>query len=231
MEGNSEHTVRVDPLHTRILACATVMEEVLPVIPPGMKYSVLDFGLHSNPDSLRRTLQNAIDERGPGIDTIILGYGLCSQAVVGLKSVSSRLIVPRVDDCIALFLGSGEAYRQQHQHVPGTYYLTKGWLKTGGNPFDEYDSLLKKYGEDKAKRIMKQILKNYTRLAFINTGPSDLDSYHTQALNIALRFGLTYEEIPGSDFLVKKMLYGPWDKDFVVAGSGLPISFADFRKK
>jgi hypothetical protein len=230
MGHNSEYLIRVEPSHTRVLACATVMEEMLPVMPSGMKYTVMDFGLHTKPDSLKGMLQKTIDESIPGIDTIILGYGLCSMAVVGLKSADCRLIVPRVDDCIAIFLGSDEAYKQQHQMVPGTYYLTKGWIKAGGTPFKEHDDVVKKYGEEKAKRITQQMLKHYTRLAFINTGPSDLAADHAQAREVACRFNLSYAEIPGSEALVKKMLYGPWDSDFVIVEPGQTISFADFRK-
>jgi hypothetical protein len=230
MHGNRDYSGRVDPARTKVLACATVMEEMLPLIPDGMSYSILDFGLHIKPDSLKSALQKEIDKEAPGIDTIILGYGLCSQAVVGLKSASCRLIVPRADDCIALFLGSVKAYNQQHKLTPGTYYLTKGWLKTGGTPFEEYNDFVQKYGEEKAKRIMSQILKHYTRLAFINTGPADLESYHSLARSIAQRFNLNYEEILGSDTLIRKTLCGPWDDDFVIASPGQAISFADFRE-
>jgi hypothetical protein len=45
---------------------------------------------------------------------------------------------------------------------------------------------------------------------------------------MAERFGLRYEEIPGSTALVKKMIYGPWDGDFVIARPGATISYADF---
>jgi len=230
MSGNDSNPVRVEPAQSRVLACATVMEEILPIIPREMKYSILDFGLHIRPDQLKRELQKKIDEVVTGVNTIILGYGLCSQSVVGLRSASCRLVVPNADDCIALFLGSVEEYRQQHRRAPGTYYLTKGWLKTGGTPFKEYDDFARKYGEAKAQRIMRQILKNYTRLAFINTGKSDLGFYHGEAISISQRFNLNYEEIRGSDSLVRKMLYGPWDSDFVIVEPGDMISFDDFRK-
>ena len=70
----------------------------------------------------------------PKVGTIILGYGLCSRAVVGLRAEGCTLVVPRVDDCIAIFLGSGDAYRTQHCSEPGTYYLTKGWIEAGDAP-------------------------------------------------------------------------------------------------
>lgn len=214
-----------------IIACATVMEEMLPLMPPLMSHRVLDFGLHVNPGRLKLTLQEAIDAAPDNITHIILGYGLCSQAVLGLKSGKNTLIVPKVDDCIAIFLGSRTTYYRELHKVPGTYYLTKGWLKTASTPFDEFEGMVKRYGYDKAHSIMNQIFKNYTRLAFINTGSSELETYHVKAKNIALKFGLKYEEIQGTAHLVNQMIFGPWDNGFVVVKPGATISFNDFVQK
>ena len=213
-----------------VIACATVIEEMMPHLPPGVKYQVLDFGLHVNPDALRSSLQQAIDTASETADTIILGYGLCSQAVVGLQAKGCTLVVPKVDDCIAIFLGSGDAYKAQARSEPGTYYLTKGWIEVGDSPFDEYDSLVEQYGEQKARGLMSRILKNYTRLALINTGQYELERYRDYSRRTAERFGLRYEEIPGSDALVKRMLHGPWDGDFVIARPGETICYLDFKR-
>jgi hypothetical protein len=214
----------------KLIACAAVIDEMLPFIPSRMSHEVLDFGLHTNPKSLKRALQNAIDSSPTDIETILLGYGLCSQAVVGLRSGSRTLIIPRVDDCIAIFLGSAVEYQRQYRSVPGTYYLTKGWIEFGDTPFSEYDILLKRYGEQIAQRIINQILKNYTRLAFISTGNNELEHYREHARSMAERFGLCYEEIQGSDVIIKMMLYGSWNDEFVIIPPGKTVSFFDFRK-
>lgn len=213
---------------TRVVACATVIEEILPLIPPHVSYEKLDFGLHLNPEKLRARLQQLIDAAGEEIETIILGYGLCSLAVVGLKATRCTLVVPRVDDCIAIFLGSAAAYRRQARQEPGSYYLTKGWIEAGDSPFDEYDQLVKRYGRERADRVMHLLLKNYTRLVFIDTGQHQQEQYREYARRMAERFGLRYEELPGSTGLIKKMLYGPWDDDFVVVRPGETICYTDF---
>jgi hypothetical protein len=218
-----------DTGRTKVIACATVIEEMLPHLPTGMEPQVLDFGLHVNPKELKRVLQDTIDAMAPEADTILLGYGLCSQAVVGLRAIDCTLVVPKVDDCIAIFLGSDMAYREQSRAAPGTYYLTKGWIEAGDSPFAEYDSLVERYGEEKAQWLMSQMLKNYTRLALINTGQYELARYRAYARRTAERWRLRYEEIPGSDALVKRILHGPWDGNFVVAPPGETISYLDFR--
>ena len=224
-----ERRGQIQATRTKVIACATVIEEMLPLLPPDVDHRVLDFGLHVNPEALQRALQEAIDAWATLAETILLGYGLCSQAVVGLRANDCTLVVPKVDDCIAIFLGSEEAYKAQSRTEPGTYYLTKGWIEAGDSPFGEYDSLVKQYGEKKAQWLMGKMLKNYTRLALINTGQYELERYRDYSRHTAKRFELRYEEIPGSNALIKKMLYGPWDDEFVVARPGETISYLDFK--
>jgi hypothetical protein len=109
----------MEPSRTLVMACATVIEEMLPLLPPGMQHQVFDFGLHVNPNKLRSILQEAIDAISGRYETIILGYGMCSQAIIGVKANGCRLVAPRVDDCIAIFLGSSGAYQRQCQAEPG----------------------------------------------------------------------------------------------------------------
>lgn len=219
-----------DKARTLVMACATVIEEMLPLLPPGIEHQVFDFGLHVNPEKLRRTLQAAIDAVDSRYDTIILGYGLCSLAIVGLKAAHCRLVAPRVDDCISIFLGSHSAYRQQARAEPGTYYLTKGWIEAGDTPFSDYDRMVQRYGPDRARRILRLMLVNYKRLALINTGLYEIDRYRDYARQTAERFGLRYEELAGSTAMVQKMINGPWDDDFVVAQPGEEIRYEQFTR-
>jgi len=219
-----------DYSRTLVMACATVIEEMLPLLPAGMPHQVFDFGLHVYPDKLRRTLQEAIDGVSGQYDTIILGYGMCSQAVVGVRANGCRLVVPKVDDCIAIFLGSRAAYNTQSRAEPGTYYLTKGWIEVGDTPFSEYDRTIQRYGKERAERLYKLMLANYKRLALINTGQYELERYRDYARRTAERFGLRYEEVEGSDALVRKLLFGPWDDEFVVIEPGQTFELRQFLR-
>jgi hypothetical protein len=214
-----------------VIACATVIEEMLPLLPPDVGHRVLDFGLHIHPEKLRHALQEAIDKSSREADTIILGYGLCSKGVLGIRATDCTLVVPRVDDCIAIFLGSRSAYLKQSRAEPGTYYLTKGWIEVGDTPFAEYERIKASRGPKLAKRLIRQMLKNYKRLALINTGQHELERYRDYAQRTAERFGLRYEEIEGSTVLVKKMIYGPWDDGFIIVPPGQTIQFEHFFRE
>ena len=46
-----------------------------------------------------------------------------------IHSRDKTLVIPRVHDCIALFLGSDAAYRREFARYPGTYYVSAGWVE------------------------------------------------------------------------------------------------------
>jgi hypothetical protein len=86
------------------------------------------------------------------------------------------------------------------------------------------------YGEQRAERVMGRLLRNYTRLAFIDTGRGGADAYRDYSRDMANRFGLRFEELPGSVRLIRKMLSGEADHEIVVARPGETISYMDFKK-
>lgn len=211
----------------KIIACATVAEELRQLGVDEGNLTVLDFGLHINPEELKKALQEEI-ANSPGEADILLGYGLCSNALVGLTSDRHRLIVPRVDDCIALFLGSKAEHLRRLAEEPGTYFLTKGWVEAADHPYREYLRMVDRYGEERAQRVARVLLANYTRVALINTGNYHIDEYRAFARNMAELFELKFEELPGSNRLLHKMLDGDWDGEFIVTEPGRDISLGDF---
>ena len=52
--------------------------------------------------------------------------------------------------------------------------------------------------------------------------------YRDYARRLAERWDLRFEEIPGLNALVRKMLFGPWDDDFVVVPPGEAIRYEHF---
>lgn len=223
--------------NSKIIACAVVAEELRSRLPAGVECETLDFGLHRSPEMLRTKLQETID-KSAGFEDIVLAYGLCGMSVIGLHSDSARLIFPRADDCIAIFLGSRKAYLKRQNEFPGTIFLSKGWIEgriDDTSPTQEiYQTLLGKYGEERAKRMLaiyvaKQPFRHYRRMAFITTsGESDLDRYKEIARRRAADLGLAYEEIMGTSIFMDKIAGCLWDGEFVVAAPGHRISFDDF---
>jgi len=186
--------------------------EQLPVshLPAELKDGVtfLDYGLHASPKNLRKTLQAEIDSiTTPSL--IVLGYGICGNGLKDIQSGIHTLLMPKTEDCIAIFLGSDEAYRTEFNANPGTYYLTGGWLEAGSDPLKEYEKYVEKYGQTTADFVMDQQYKNYKRIALVGHSAEDLATYRERAMRVAdyaKRWGMTYHEISGSDAYVRKLI-------------------------
>jgi len=211
-----------------IIACETIDDEIHKVNRRGYPCHFLEHGLHRTPDLLRARLQEAISQVKEG-EVILLGYGLCSNGVVGLRSSDKWLIIPRVDDCISLLLGSRKTYLEHFQREPGTYYLTKGWIDHGKTPYQQYHEYLERYDRQTALWIAKELLKNYTRVALIDTGAYDLNGCRTYAQQFAAFFGLRLEEVPGTIQILHDLLKGRWGRDFLVVEPGTEVTEGMFR--
>ena len=192
-----------------IIACKilqSALEEMLPE-PLRERTQFMDYGYHRTPTLMNQTLQAAIDAiEEPG--RIVLGYGLCGNGLDGIKAGKHTLIIPKVDDCIALLLGSRRAYLREMQKAPGTYYLNKGWLESGSDPLKEYNEYTEKYGAEEAAWIMDQQYRHYERLVLIAHDKSDLKTYRPQALEVASfcrQWDMRYEEILGSDRFIRRL--------------------------
>jgi len=63
-------------------------------------------------------------------------------------------------------------------------------------------------------------LKNYTRIALVESELGVSDAHRKHARENAHFLNLRYEEIKGSLDFFRKIIQGPWDKDFVVLKPG-----------
>jgi hypothetical protein len=192
-----------------LLSCA-VFKNLLEKMIPGdllSKVTFLDYGLHSLPKNLKIAVQEELDGlEEPSL--VILGYGLCGNGLDGIQSGKHTLLIPRADDCIAIFLGSYAAYRREFDENPGTYYLTKGWLESGSDPLKEYGKLVQKYGRETADWLMNEQYQHYKRLLFVAHTQEDLDLYAPRARKVGdymAQWGVKYEEMSGSDGYLRQL--------------------------
>jgi Protein of unknown function (DUF1638). len=200
-----------------IVACQTIAEELNAAINEiGCKDPILwiESSLHIDPESLKKRMQQELDHIS-NVDQVLLAFGYCGNAILGLKSADYQIIFPRVDDCITLLLGSCEK-RKNISSEMGTYFLTKGWLDYEKNIWVEYQDTVKRYGKVKADRIYKIILQHYKRLGVIETNAFNTKEFLEKTKQIAEDLKLKQEVLPGTLTYIKKLLTGPWDEDFVL---------------
>ena len=214
-------------MSTAIIACNTIKDELKKVInDTECKYPVLwiESGLHIKPDSLKARLQQELDHID-NVERVLLAFGYCGNAVIGLRAQNYKLIFPRADDCITLMLGSTEE-RNKLSKEQATYFVTKGWLDYENNIWEEYQGTVKRMGKEKADRIYKIMLKHYQRLGVIETGAYDLDNFMNRSKMIADNLKLEHQVIPGTLRYVKKLLTGPWDEEFIIIGPNETVAMS-----
>jgi hypothetical protein len=193
-----------------IISCQVLQDLLERLLPEDLQGEVtfMDYGLHRVPSKMTLTLQEELDSI-PKPSLVVLGYGLCGNGLKGLKSGKHTLLVPRVDDCIALLLGSYQAYMDEFQSVPGTYYLSKGWLQSGSHPLKEYNEYVPRYGAEQAMWLMDQQYQHYERVVLVAHSKADLETYRPQAQEVAAfcqRWDMRYEELQGSEGYVQRLV-------------------------
>ena len=204
------------PSGPRVVIACQVMEPELEALRNGsqeVEVRYLDQGLHRTPEQMPEIIQRELDEAAEYASALVLGYGLCSNGIVGLKAPAQGLHVPRAHDCISLLLGDPEAYREAMGERPGTYYLSPGWVAEKKDPLgimeDEYTL---RVGRDKAEWAMKEQLKHYTHIVLINTGASQMAPLRERAKANARYFRMVYEEVRGRRTFLRCLLFGPYQE-------------------
>lgn len=210
----------------KIFACRTLEEEIKEVLPENVDCEFLEYALHNTPDKLRGELQKKIEEASE-YDTLLFGYGLCSNGVAGLKSKHHTMVIPRVHDCISLLLGSRKQYDSEFKKFPGTYYLSKGWIEQKGDPLASYLDYRERYGEETAKWVIQEEYKNYQRVVFIRTA-GNCEEYIKYSQEVADFLGLEFFEAEGSLEYFRKLVHGEWDKEFLIIPPDKPILMNNF---
>lgn len=185
-------------------------------------------GLHDTPDVLRSELQRTVDEiereneklpRHLRFEAVVLAYGLCSNGVIGLRSRSIPLIIPRCDDCVSLFLGSAERYRKLFREMPGAYWYNNGWIEQAFTPSKENYArrraeYVERYGEDNADFLMEcegGWMDKYQCCGFITCPLGDRPEYEDYARQAAKDFGWQFRKVEGSMEYLDALVNGPWD--------------------
>jgi hypothetical protein len=88
---------------------------------------------------------------------------------------------------------------------------------------------LPKFGEEYARYIAHELLKNYRRVVLINHGVGDIALGRAHTEEFAALFELESGEIPGSLEYLRRLVAGPWDSaDFLRIEPGAPSGSSPF---
>lgn len=213
-----------------VISCETVKKELQQAMEnTGRNYPVLwlESGLHSVPRNLHKRLAETLQQAKEMGNQMLLAMGFCGNSVAGLKADGFQLIVPKVDDCITLLLGSFRK-RQQISRDYAAYFLTQGWLQGERNIIVESRYMKKKFGEAQAKEIGKMMYQHYRTLGLLDTGVDSMEELQKDTAEISDEFGWKQEIFQATLGYLERLLTGPWDKElFIVKNPGEEIQMTD----
>jgi hypothetical protein len=225
---------------TAIIACDVMWRELSYYVskaPQRIRLRMLEQELHNTPQKLREEIQRTIDQVEEKANYILIGFGLCSNAILDLSAKKSTIIVPRGHDCITFFLGSKERYADYFNQNPGTFWYNSGYMDGAFQPGPEQMKELRrryaeKFGEENADYLM-EIEQNwhddYKTAAYITSPLVDNESLSAVTKDCAAFLGWEYDELEGDLSLFEEFLAGiedgKWNEDkFLVVPPGYKIA-------
>ena len=206
----------------KIIACRSLAPFIESIQGTAANLTVLEVGLHVDPARLRQALLQTIAQLEEEGATIILGYGLCGRSLEGVVSEKSTLIVPRIDDCIGMLLGSRSRHRQVMADHPGTYFLDANWLDSDMNIFIQINKGMEHLPEERRRQIAHIALQHYTRLVLLEeTQQTDAEE---RCRRLAEEHDLEFRRLDRDFGLLERLVCGPWTAaEFVIVPPGTPI--------
>ena len=184
-----------------IICCKVLEKEIKQIaknIPEVGHLEVMDWGLHTQPDLLLKTLCHRIEKLQDKVQAIVLGYGRCQALDKIPQNYKVPVYYPRADDCIGVLLGQ-KHYEQELKNEAGTWFLTPGWTEMGME-FIFHELQLNHLADKNIDplKVAHRMLQDYTRALFIDTQVGNRERLLEKARMIADEFHLRLETTRGS---------------------------------
>mgnify|MGYP005766925075 CR=1 FL=1 len=184
---------------------------------------VLEAKLHNNPDILRNTVQERIDECKDA-DRVYLTYGNCGNGLLGVRATHCELVLPRTQDCIHTLLFYDPTREDRRRD---SYFSSKGWKVWKDD--SELNRMIKRYGEERGKRMYRTMYANYKNLVFMRTYVGEEEEAVEQTKDFADFLSLQYMEADASYRVLTDLFSGNWDERHLIVPKGGTICAEDFK--
>lgn len=216
-------------MKTVLLACRIMEQELCGLLQKHqLDYPIVWFPskLHDRPQELNRQLAQALE--AVSADRVLMTFGQCGGCTDGLVVPVQELIIPRVDDCITLLLGSFRRRQELNSRLKA-YYMTDGWVDKQDGGASGFDHIFARYGQARGQQVIDAMYRNYCSLCMIDTGVCDMAQLTLRCQPIARLTHTTLTSTQGTTAWLEQLLTGPWPEDrFVIRRKGERLQTPDF---
>lgn len=208
-----------------LIACTMQMDAVNYILKKhrlNMKVIWVDRKLHSSPDRLHQKLQGLIDEYQQA-EEILLTYGLCGNAVLGLCSRNARLILNKADDCICQL-------RSLRSPQKGCYYLTREWTVDQEAIVQQCEAVYQMYGNETGSGILHEMYGEYHTLVILDTPAYDADKIRGYVDKASEYTGMCVKTEKGNLDILANLLLGNYGSGHIILQAGKKVLREMFYK-
>jgi len=200
---------------------------------------------HMEPENLKRLIRDKIETgisgTGRKYDALILGFGLCGNATIGL-SCPVPMVIPRAHDCCTIFMGSKERFTDAFGDILSARWCCTGYYERGRllsigysdleqlanyKTTAEYIGYVEQYDEETADYLWETLhpVKESDESVYIKIDGyeySDALERYKAEMDAA---GVKLKTVDGDVSLLQSLVNGDWDEDrFLMIPPGKKIA-------
>jgi len=203
-----------------------------------------DKGAHDRSAVLRELLQQKIDQADASkkYEAILLGFGLCGNAVLHLQARTVPLILPRAHDCCTLFLGSRRLFQRYFSENPSMPFSSAGYMERGDTYVHEdgfqrmmaadhsLADLVEKYGEENGRYIWQTLhpestMYDQNKMVYIEIPETSRLGHAALCRQKAMAEGKAFILLTGDLRLLNMLVQADWpDEEFLIVPPGKKIA-------
>ena len=189
--------------------------------------------MHEKPENLKHYIRDIIekstDESARKYDALILGFGLCGNAVIGL-TCPIPMVIPRSHDCCTLHMGSKEGFIASFGDTLSSRWCSTGYFERSAmlrNDYfltdqlenyktsKEYMGYLEQYDEEMADYLWKTLhpQRESKEAVYIKIDGFEYSDSLERFRSSQEEAGISVREVAGDISMLKDLINGEWDED------------------
>ena len=178
---------------------------------------------------IREKIGNSVNGSGRKYDAVVLGFGLCGNAVIGL-SCPVPMVIPRAHDCCTIHMGSKEAFIASFGDILSARWCSTGYFertRIAGSGYPsmeqlanyrtsaEYMGYLDKYDEETADYLWETLHPKIEtdESVYIKIDGFEHSNSHERYRADMDEADVKLRIVDGDISLLKSLVDGEWDDD------------------